>query len=225
MFTAPSKMYLFTPIALSKANIILVPWKVYCMKPTPSSCIDFKKHLDRFIEINDAEFGQILEYFSIKKLKKHQLLVRAGDAVHHTYWTKSGLLTSTFTAPDGKEHIIQFADEACWITDQNAFYHQAKAIFNIAAVEDCELLSLSFENREKLCAAFHKMEHFFRKKANDSFTKQQKRLLTYLTSDSQQRFELLLQEYPKLMQRLSKKTLAAYLGVSRETLSRFTKKG
>jgi hypothetical protein len=65
------------------------------------------------------------------------------------------------------------------------------------------------------------MEHFFRKKANDSFTKQQKRLLTYLTADAQKRYELLLSEYPTLVQRLSKKTLAAYLGVSRETLSRF----
>jgi CRP-like cAMP-binding protein len=195
------------------------------MKPAPDSNAAFRKHLEGFIKISDGEFAEILAYFSPKKLKKHQLLIRAGDNVHHTYWTKNGLLTSTFTAPDGKEHIIQFADEGCWITDQNAYYHQAKAIFTIAAVEDTELLSLSFENREKLCAAFHKMEHFFRKKANDSFTKQQKRLLTYLTSDSQRRFELLLQEYPKLLQRLSKKTLAAYLGVSRETLSRFTKKG
>ncbi|AYB35290.1 Crp/Fnr family transcriptional regulator [Chryseolinea soli] len=195
------------------------------MKPSPESNATFRKHLEQFIKIDDAEFEGILAYFSPKKLEKHQLLIRAGDAVHHTYWTKKGFLTSTFTAPDGKEHIIQFSDEGCWITDQNAFYHHAKAIFNISAVEDSELLSLSFENREKLCATFHKMEHFFRKKANDSFTKQQKRLLTYLTSDSQQRYELLLQEYPRLMQRLSKKTVAAYLGVSRETLSRFTKKG
>jgi len=67
------------------------------------------------------------------------------------------------------------------------------------------------------------MEHFFRKKANDSFVKQQKRLLTYMTSDSQKRYELLLAEYPQLIQRLPKKILAAYLGVSRETLSRFSK--
>ena len=67
----------------------------------------------------------------------------------------------------------------------------------------------------------HKIEHFFRKKGNDSFVKQQKRLLTYMTANAKDRFNLLLEEYPGLYQRLSKKVLAAYLGVTRETLSRF----
>jgi CRP-like cAMP-binding protein len=133
------------------------------------------------------------------------------------------LLLSTYSNQQGKEHIIQFADENCWVTDQQAFYNKTKAIFNIKAMEACELLCLSYSNREKLCAAMPKAERFFRKKANDSFVKQQKRMLTYLTSDAKKRYELLLEEYPQLIQRLPKKTLAAYLGVSRETMSRFKK--
>jgi CRP-like cAMP-binding protein len=189
----------------------------------PSDFIDFKRHLEKFISLDDLEFGLVLGYFTYKKLKKHDILIRQGNKVQHTYWTKKGLLTSNFTDDNGKEHIIQFAIENCWITDQHAFYHQADAIFTIGCIEDSELLCLSFKKREALCLALPKMERFFRKKANDSFTKQQKRLLTYMTSDSQKRFDLLLSEYPSLMQRLSKKTLAAYLGVSRETLSRFRK--
>ena len=48
-----------------------------------------------------------------------------------------------------------------------------------------------------------------------SFVKQQKRLLSYLSSDAQKRYELLLAEYPPFIHRLPKKVLAAYLGVSR----------
>jgi CRP-like cAMP-binding protein len=185
---------------------------------------NFRDHLQRFITVNDDEYEEILTFFTIKKLKKGQVLIGAGDIVNQTYWIESGLLTSTFIAENGKEHIIQFANEGCWITDQNAFYNQAKAIFNIASLEDTVLLSISYTNREKLCDKIHLTEKFFRKKANDSFTKQQNRLLTYLTADSERRYDLFLKEYPTLVQRLSKKTLAAYLGVSRETLSRFGKK-
>jgi CRP-like cAMP-binding protein len=189
----------------------------------PDSFLDFKKHLENFIEINDNQFDEILQYFTYKALKKHQLLICIGDKVKHTYWTKKGLLSSNFVDPKGKEHIIQFANENCWITDQKAFYNQTLATFTIGCLEDSQMICLSYDNREKLCAAMHEMEHFFRKKANDSFVKQQARLLTYLTSDARKRYDLLLLEYPDLIQRLSKKTLAAYLGVSRETLSRFGK--
>ncbi|HEY9047204.1 MAG TPA: Crp/Fnr family transcriptional regulator [Ohtaekwangia sp.] len=193
------------------------------MKLRPESFPEFRRHLERFIKINDEEFEQILAYFTYKKLKKHEILIQTGDKVKYTYWTRKGLLISTFIDHDGGEHIIQFANENCWITDQNAFYNRAEAIFTITCREDSELLCLSYRNREKLCAGIHKMEHFFRKKANDSFVKQQRRLLTFLTSDAGKRYDLLLSEYPELIQRLSKKVLAAYLGISRETMSRLGK--
>jgi CRP-like cAMP-binding protein len=192
-------------------------------KPPSNSSADFRKHLEHYVNLSDEEFEHILKYFAKKTLNKHQLLIRAGDTVNYTYWTKKGLLASIFVDADGKEHIIQFATENCWITDQNAFYNRGKAIFNIVCLEDSELICLSYEKRENLCSEMHKMEKFFRKKANDSFVKQQDRLLTYLTSDAGKRYDLLVSEYPNLIQRLPKKTLAAYLGVSRETLSRLKK--
>lgn len=183
----------------------------------------FRKHLESYIVLNDTEFENILSYFTPKKIKKNETLIKEGASVVNTYWVIKGLLLSSFTGDDGKEHIIQFATENCWITDQNAFYNKGKATFTIISVEDSEVLSLSFENRERICREMHKMENFFRKRANDSFVKQQKRLLTYMTADAKERFRLLLEEYPTLFQRIPKKTLAAYLGVSRETLSRFKK--
>jgi len=182
--------------------------------------MNFKKHLDLYSPLTDAEFETVLNYFASRKVKKKEYVIRAGHHVHHTYWVQKGLLVSTMHDEAGKEHIMQFAIENCWITDQNAFYNKEKATFDIYALEPTELLCLSFENRENLCKEMHKMEHFFRKKANDSFVKQQKRLLTYMVSDASERYDQLLREYPGITQRLSKKTLAAYLGVTRETLSR-----
>jgi CRP-like cAMP-binding protein len=193
------------------------------MKSPPTSFEGFRKHLAKFTTISAEEFERVLTYFTVKKIVKHDVLVRAGEPVSHTWWILKGLVTSNFTSNDGKEHIIQFAIENCWITDQSAFYNREPATFSIVALEDSEMLCLSFDNREKLCTDMHNMERFFRRKANDSFTRQQKRLLTYLSSDAKRRYELLLAEHPDLIQRLSKKTLAAYIGVSRETLSRLGK--
>jgi CRP-like cAMP-binding protein len=193
------------------------------MKAEPEFFASFRKHLEHFVKLDDKEFQKVLSFFTVRKLKKREFLVHAGDKVKHTYWTKKGMLISNYSDPKGKEHVIQFAMENCWITDQNAFYNQADAIFDLVCMEDCELLCITRDDREKLCAEVHKMANFFRKKANDSFVKQQKRLLSYLSSDARKRYDLLFEENPEFIRRLPKKILASYLGVSRETLSRFGK--
>ncbi|MCB0488209.1 MAG: Crp/Fnr family transcriptional regulator [Cyclobacteriaceae bacterium] len=193
------------------------------MQGTESNLNQFRNHLDQFSTLSDLQFKVVVDHIKIRKLKKHEVLLHEDQVVDHTFWINKGLLISTFTQDDGREHIIQFAIENCWITDQQAYYNQERSKFRITCLEDAEVFALSYESRETLCAEIGELSHFFRRKANDSFVKLQQRLLTYLTSDAQQRFELLCEEYPTLIQRISKKRLAAYLGVTRETLSRFTR--
>ncbi len=193
------------------------------MKSKSDSFLSFRKHIESFVKLTDDEFSGILEYFSLKKVKKKTHLVKAGGKVNSTFWIIKGLVASNYADSKGKEHVIQVARENCWVTDQNAFYNQALAELDIVCMQDSELLSITYEDREQLCDDFHKMANFFRKKANDSFVKQQKRMLTYLTADAQKRYDMLMSDDPEMFRRFSKKTLAAYLGVSRETLSRFGK--
>ncbi len=180
----------------------------------------FRAHLNDIVEIDNVTFQKVLKYIEVVRIKKNEVLVPEGSNVHYTYWVNHGLLVSSYIDKGGKEHVIQFAIEDCWITDQDAYYNQKQGSFRITGLENTEAFALSFNNREELCSKVPQMEHFFRKKANSSFVKLQKRLLTYLTSNAQERFELLMNEYPTLSQRISKKVLAGYLGVSRETLSR-----
>ncbi len=183
-----------------------------------------KQHFEEIISLTDNEFAYILSYFTTKKLKKHQFLIQEGDNVNHTYWVSKGLLKAYYVDDKEKEHILQFAMEDWWISDYQAYFTQTFATLNVACLEDTELLCLSFDDREKLCSEIHKMEHFFRKKANSGFVALQKRMLSFLTNNAKERYEQLLKQYPHLFQRVPKSVIAAYLGVSRETLSRFTSK-
>jgi len=114
--------------------------------------------------------------------------------------------------------------ENWWITDYQAYFTHTKAIFNVDCLENTELLCLSYENREKLCREMQKVEYFFRKKANSGFVALQKRMLSFLSDNIKERYEVLLSQYPDLFQRVSKTIIASYLGVSRESLSRLHSK-
>lgn len=179
-----------------------------------------RQQFEKIISLDDAEFEYILSHFKHKKFKKHQFVVQEEQRVEYDYFILSGCLKSYSTDANGKDHIIQFGMPDWWITDYQAYYNQKPATINIDCLEASELLCLSLQNREKLCAEMHKVEHFFRKKTNRHNVALQQRILSLLSSSARERYDKLLRDYPALFQKVPKHLLAAYLGVSRETLSR-----
>ncbi|MGM9476444.1 Crp/Fnr family transcriptional regulator [Pedobacter sp. GSP4] len=185
---------------------------------------ELKTHIEEIVPLSDQEFEHISTHFKPKSLKKHQYLIQEDEWVNNIYFVVKGLLKASFTDVNGKEYIIQFAMENWWLSDFRAFYGNFKSITNISCLENSELLYISKENLDRLCNESHKMEHFFRVKGNFGYVALQQRILSLLTTSPKERFEQLAQQYPKLMQRVSKTILAAYLGISRETLSRLSAK-
>lgn len=184
---------------------------------------ELRQHIEKITPLTDSEFEYVLSHFTKKKYKKHQFLVQQDDFVLNDYFVISGLLKASYTnLDDGKEHILQFAWEDWWVTDYQAYFNQSKANLNVDCIEDVEVLCLSLYNRDKICADLHKIEHFFRRKCNMGYVALQRRILSMLNSNAKERYEQLLSQYPNLFQRVPKTLLASYLGVSRETLSRFT---
>lgn len=181
-----------------------------------------RQQIEKITPLTDNEFDYILSHFTTKKLKKHQFLIQENDVVQNDHFVVKGLLKAYYINPEGKEHIMQFAMEDWWITDYQAYFNETKALLNIDCIETAEILCLSLYNREKLCADMHKIEHFFRKKSNSGYVALQRRILSLLNSNAKERYEQLLQQYPTLFQRVPKTLIASYLGVSRETLSRFS---
>lgn len=179
-----------------------------------------RQHIEELIHLTDEEFEFILSHFEKTTKRKHQYIVQEGDIVNKEFWIIKGCLKSYFIDDQGKEHILQFGMENWWITDYESFVKQTKSKISIDCIEDSELLYITFENREKLTAQMHKMEQFWAKKSKYGRIALQNRVLSLLQNSAKERYNVLLEQYPKLFQRVPKKMIAAYLGVSRETLSR-----
>lgn len=184
--------------------------------------IKLREHIEKIVSLTDDEFAFVLSHFTLKKLKKHQFLIQAGDTVTHSYFVVSGLIKASHNDDSGKEHIMQFAMEDWWVSDYQAYHFLTPATLSLDCLEDTEVLCLSYENSEKLCAELHKAEYFFRRKSNFGYVALQQRILSLLTTSAKERYEQLLRQYPSLFQRVPKTLLASYLGVTRETLSRLS---
>ncbi|PSL34942.1 Crp/Fnr family transcriptional regulator [Chitinophaga ginsengisoli] len=181
-----------------------------------------REHIEKIIPLSDDEFALVLTHFTYKKFKKHQFLIQEGDAVKYSYFIVTGLLKLVYTDTTEKQHIVSFAMEDWWESDFYAFYTQTKATMSLECLEDTEVFCLTFEDYQRLRNTLQKMERFFLEKSNFGFLGAQRRIISLITSNAKERYEQLLQQSPSLVQRVPKGLLAAYLGVSRETLSRLS---
>ncbi|MCJ7935658.1 MAG: Crp/Fnr family transcriptional regulator [Chryseobacterium sp.] len=179
-----------------------------------------RAHIEKVIPLSDDEFEKVSSFFTGKKYKKHQFLIQEGEDVPCNYFVVKGLLKLVYTDEAGKEHIVGFAMEDWWETDFPAYYQQTKATMSLECIEDTEVLCLGLEDYRALCSVLPKLEHFFLEKAYMGFIAAQQRIISTMTTGIKERYEQLLKKYPALIQRVPKSLLAAYLGVSRETLSR-----
>jgi len=181
-----------------------------------------RTHIEKIVPLTDDEFAYVSSHFVFKKYKKHQFLIQEGEPVKYHHFILSGLLKLVYTDDMAKEHIVSFAMEDWWESDFYAYYTQTEATMSLVCLEDTEVLCLSLEGYRALCEGLGKMERFFLEKANFGFLAAQRRIISSLTSNIKTRYENLLKQYPALVQRVPKSLLAAYLGVSRETLSRLS---
>ena len=179
-----------------------------------------KTHIPKTALLTDEQFDYFFSHFKSQRFHKGQVIISKGDMVDHEYFVVSGCLKSFFINDEQKMFILQFAMSTWWTTDFNALYNQTKATINLDCITDAEVLSLSNADREKVCKELHSVEHFFRWRTNKGFLATQKRLLSVMNNNVKDRYEELLKQYPELYNIVPKNLIAAYLGVSRETLSR-----
>jgi CRP-like cAMP-binding protein len=179
-----------------------------------------KEHIAKTARLTEEEFDKVFARFTPQSYKKGQTIIAAGDTVTSEYFVLEGCLKTFFINDDLKMFILQFAMPTWWASDYHALYNGAKATIHVDCITDAEVLCLSNKDREELCKDIHQVEHFFRWRTNRGYVASQKRLLSLMNNNAKQRYEELMVQYPALYNMVPKQLIAAYLGVSRETLSR-----
>jgi CRP-like cAMP-binding protein len=184
----------------------------------------FKKHLEKFVTIDDGTFNEILKYFNTKLVAKKENLLEEGQICKYHYFVVNGLLRKFFINEKGTEQTTEFAIETWWLTDNIAYEHKQPTSCYIQAVEKTEVLYINQESQEKLLASFPVMERYFRFVYQRAYAAAQLRV-HYLFSLSKEEFYLsLAHKYPEFVQRVPQYLIASFLGFTPEYLSEIRKK-
>jgi len=176
-------------------------------------------------KIQLTEEGKLLSksFFIPKKLRKKQYLLQEGDVCKYVAFVEKGILRQYTVDDKGNEHILQFAFEGWWMADHYSFLTGEPSLYNIDALEDCELLLLSKQAEEQLLEKLPKFERFFRLLLQNNLIATLRRLESSLSGTAEEKYNQLIQSCPTLAERIPQHMIASFLGITPETVSRIRK--
>jgi CRP-like cAMP-binding protein len=181
-------------------------------------------YINKFVAITPEEAIQFASTFKEVKFKKRQLIVQPNFVTKHRYFIVSGAVKAYVIGREGQEHSVQLAVDEWWISDYNSYILQQPATMFVMAVEDTTALQIGFEDEQRLKAANHKFETFFRIIAERGAASMQRRFIWTITMTAKERYELFIDRYPHLYSRFPQYVIASYLGMTTEFLSKIRNK-
>ena len=177
-------------------------------------------HIQQKIAFSPAELAELLAQFKPRLVKKRQFLIQPGFVATSRNFVAQGAMQAYLVDAAGRERTIQLAIDDWWITDYNSYIYQQPATMFVAALEDSRVLQLDYAAEQRLKAASHRFETFFRLLAERAAAYQQRRVIAGFMQTAEQRYDDLLTQYPQLAQRIPLRVLASYLHMTPEFLSK-----
>ena len=172
--------------------------------------------------LNKAEIEAFTGKLVEVKMKRKDYIVKAGQVCRNLYFLKEGAVRA-FYLKEGKEIVTWFVFDGEVLAPFYSFTTQQPGIEYVQLIEDSAMYAISYEDLEVLYAKYHRLEHFGRKITEQYYRKLEDRMMSLQLLTAKQRYQQLVEETPQALQRVPLGSIASYLGISQETLSRVRK--
>ena len=192
-------------------------------KNTPPDISSVIATLDYFYPLSDGIKNYLRKHTYACSFRKGKLLLKAGEICEHIYFVKKGAVRGFIK--EGKKDITT------WITAENEVVSSISALDvrepafeNMQAIENCELLALTYTDFQDLYIKFPEFNILARKVLQKYYQDAEGRAFIARLTNAENKYRLFITMYGHLANRIPLKYIASFLGITLETLSRVRKK-
>jgi CRP-like cAMP-binding protein len=174
--------------------------------------------------MTNAEVVKCMSRFELRSFKRKEHFLIAGEICRVKGYVNKGCFRRYTTSMQGKEVILNFAMEDWWIGDLESMSSLRPSIYSIQALEDSEVFCISETGHLQLCAEMPGYFSLHEEKIKRSHFASLKRLTVAQAGTPEEKYLLLVQQQPQLLQRVPMHYIASYLGIEPESLSRLRRR-
>jgi CRP-like cAMP-binding protein len=178
-----------------------------------------KKHLENYLYLNQAEISEGEKYFKVNLIPKGNFLVLPNSNVNHVYFMVKGCCRF-FHKKNNQSITHWFEFEDSIFTSLRSFTSGGLSGEYVQMLEDGQLLSIHKDDLLRLYDEFHQWDRLGRLVVEDYSRRMLDRITTFQTLTATQRYLMLMEKEPRIIQRIPLGYISSYLGISQETLSR-----
>ncbi len=181
----------------------------------------FQNYLKKFIVLTDDEFNQyLLPIIKVRRFGKKEVVSKAGEIENYFNFVVKGLARKYYKK--GHNEInTQISLEGHLILSQESFHGRTPSEYTIETIEPTVLVSITYDDLEKIYSQSRKMEHLGRLIVTFAMIIKDNWQMQMVKMTPRERFLNFVTKNPELMQRVPQKYLASYLHIKPETFSRF----
>ena len=179
--------------------------------------------LDYFHPLSEGVKDYFRKHSYACSFRKGKLLLKAGEICEHIYFIKKGVVRG-FIKEGAK-------DITTWITAENEVVSsistldtKAPSMENMQAIENCELLALTYTDFQNLYVEFPEFNIVARKVLQKYYQDAEGRAFIARLTNAENKYRLFITMYGHLANRIPLKYIASFLGITFETLSRVRKR-
>lgn len=173
--------------------------------------------------IEEAHRKIIRQVFKKVRLEKESLFLEQGKISTKIGIVESGLLMYLQTDESGKLWVCDFAVEGNWVTQYKSVSQQTPSPLSIIALEPAIVHVIAFQEITQLNKVIPEFESLTRRILENEFFTMIERSHSMQTLNAKERYKLIIENQPELLQRVPQYYLASYLGITPQSLSRLRK--
>jgi CRP-like cAMP-binding protein len=176
-------------------------------------------HISHFAPLSVEAQNALQDGFEKIILSKNSMLLSEGQVCRQLYFLEKGALRGFYNL-DGKEITHWFGFENDFVTSFHSFITQEPAVENIQLLEGSMLWSISKETLTGLFNRHQDIERLVRIATEKYYIRLEERFVNAQFKTAKERYNDLLLHTPHILERVPLGSIASYLGISQETLSR-----